>query len=161
MQVALGQVVLRSVSVRAMSTLRSRLESAMEGTSPPATQAALAKACRISTAAVAGWFQKDSWALQATHCFAIAKLLGVDAEWLATGHGQMVASRRKSTFELSEGDPGLLDAYHRLPEQAKLPVRALIESLTVAFDPTYHAYIETVIEHQNNHRAAKSPREKT
>lgn len=154
MQESLGILSLRSVSVNSMTTLRDRLTLAMESTAPHTTQAATAKACGISTAAVAGWFGKSTWGLQATHCYAIAKLLRVDPEWLATGKGRMSPSGgpppsdadRELIATARENDPtfaSFVQDYRKLTSTEKTMVRTVVVALARAHDPIYQAYEKT------------------
>lgn len=149
MQQTLRTPFLSSVSVRLMTTLNERLTAAMESTSPKTIPATLARACGISTAAVAGWFTKENWAMQATHCFALAKLLRVDPEWLATGKGQMTPGGHgddpdRELIEASrENDPtfaSFLQDYRRLSSVEKTMVRTVVVSLARSHDPAYLEY---------------------
>lgn len=157
MQALLGTLSLSSVSVCRMTTLKERLELAMDANSPRTTQAAIAKACGISTAAVAGWFQKENFALQATHCFALSKLMNVDAEWLATGRGTMAGGGVRG---LEPRHVALIQAYRRLPQEQRTPIRMLIEALHAALDPKQREWSINMDQH-NKRRDGKPAKEKT
>lgn len=150
MQVPLSKIGLSSVSVPLMSSLLERLKLAAASKTPEVKQAAMARACGVSRAAVAGWFAKENFALQATHAFALAKLLGVDPEWLATGRGQMIPK----PFSASPADTELIEAsrqndptfasfvqdYRRLSSVEKTMVRTVVVALARSHDPVYQAY---------------------
>ncbi len=153
MQALLGTLSLSSVSVCRMTTLRERLELAMDGNSPRTTQAAIAKACGISTAAVAGWFQKENFALQATHCFALAKLMRVDAEWLATGRNAM----HPKSPALAEHHASLLQDYRKLDQEDQTAVRTVIVSLARLKDPAYLAWQHRMEEHNRKRDQKTAP----
>jgi len=69
-----------SLTLVDMSTLQARLEQAMKHAE--VNKAALAKACGISTAAVAKWFGGDAKNLKMEHLFAVSDLCKVDPRWL-------------------------------------------------------------------------------
>ena len=70
------------------TTLSERLKIAMAGP-PKVTGVALAKACKIAPPSVSDWLSGKSKSMDATHCHAAARHLGVSSEWLATGLGLM------------------------------------------------------------------------
>ena len=109
----------------------------------------IAEAAGVTVQALSNWANghREPRSVQDWQRLAIA--LRVRPAWLAFGEGDrdaQTAAGDDDTDEMKQAHRAIIDAYRRLPEQAKQPVRALIESLTVAFDPTYHAYIESVIE---------------
>lgn len=67
-----------------MTPLRDRVRQAEEA---GFTQAAMARACKISSSAVAQWKSGDSYALKAANATALAKLTGWSVLWWATGTG--------------------------------------------------------------------------
>lgn len=77
------------VSNTGMTPLRDRVRQAEEA---GFTQAAMARACKISSSAVAQWKSGDSYALRAPNAVALAKLTGWSASWWATGTGPREAN---------------------------------------------------------------------
>lgn len=139
-----------------MSTLRERLELGMANSEPPVTKSAMAKACRVSSAAVTNWFYQENFNLQATHCFALAKLMHVDPEWLATGHGKMQGSAPKG---LEPRHVALIQAYRELPEEIRGPIRMLIETMWAAHNERYRAWSHG--QHMHNQERDAKHKEKT
>jgi len=50
-------------------------------------QVELARAAKVSTAAVSGWVNGNTKSIQAVYLFPVARALGVNPEWLGTGKG--------------------------------------------------------------------------
>jgi transcriptional regulator with XRE-family HTH domain len=71
-----------------MDTLAQRLARALAGP-PKISQASLARACRIAAPSVNDWLSGKTQTMEAANCFAAARHLGVNPEWLATGKGPM------------------------------------------------------------------------
>lgn len=141
--------------------IRSRLD---ELKAAGVSRESVAETAGVTMQALSNWANGHREPRSVSDWRRLAGALQVQPAWLAFGDGERDMEplpEAADTDEMKQAHRAIVDAYRRLPEPAKQPVRALIESLTVAFDPTYHAYIEGVIEHQNNHRAAKSPKEKT
>lgn len=68
------------------STLAERLREAMNGP-PKVSGKQVAKACNIKPPSVSGWLSGKSKTMEASNCLAVAKLLNVDPDWLASGVG--------------------------------------------------------------------------
>lgn len=114
------------------TTLAQRLERAME--IGHVDRAKLIAACKVSPAAASKWFRAETGNLKAVHAFKIARLCHVDAEWLATGRGspQPVSGVREPAAEFEPKHTDLLRMYRRLPEEVRLPIRQMIETLAAA-----------------------------
>lgn len=105
-----------------MELLKDRLALAMKGP-PRVTGADLARACKIKPPSVSDWLSGETRAIKGKNLLAASQLLGVNAEWLASGRGPMrrdvahgdhatpVASAEKPTshvrFPLLEGFAGM------------------------------------------------------
>jgi transcriptional regulator with XRE-family HTH domain len=130
------RLVGESLTLVDMSTLQSRLERAMEHAKKK--QSDLAKACDISTAAVAKWFGGSAKNLKMEHLFAVSDLCRIDPRWLATGKGSM---ERTGKTEPSDRDDipqrriDLIRMYGRLPDEVRQPIRSLIETLAWMHHP--------------------------
>lgn len=93
--------------------LKDRLELAMRGP-PRITQVALARACKVSPAAVNEWIKGKTKKLEGANLIAAASFLRVSPEWLATGKepkpGQVAEVRAPS--QSARINPAILrDAY--------------------------------------------------
>ena len=120
-----------------MDTLKARLDEAMK--LRQITRPQLADACNISAAAVSKWFTGNTQDMKASHVFAVARLCGCDAEWLATGHGPAPGQERRRraghsslTAEFAPRHIDLLRMYKALPEEIRMPIRQMIETLSAA-----------------------------
>lgn len=71
-----------------MTTLDERLRQGMAHASVQATD--LAAACGISDAAVSKWLDGQTKNLKANHAFNAAARMGINADWLSTGEGEML-----------------------------------------------------------------------
>lgn len=69
-----------------MTSLKERLEIAMSGP-PKVSQAALARACRISRPSVNDWLSGKTQTIEGSNLLAAARFLNVSPEWLANGTG--------------------------------------------------------------------------
>ena len=73
-------------------TLQHRIAAALES-QKGATQAGLARACGISRASVHAWLHGPTESIDGKYLTTAAEYLGVTPHWLATGQGQMKASK--------------------------------------------------------------------
>ena len=102
-----------------MNLLADRIRTAREHAG--LSQADIAKALRLSPSAVYQWEHGLTKDIRLTHFFALAKLLGRDPQWLATG--QLIPRVRDSPLiqsapespPLTPADKTLLHQVHRLP----------------------------------------------
>lgn len=76
-----------------MKTLQERLKIAMDGP-PKVSQAALARACKISAPSVHDWISGKTKSIEGANLLAAAAFLNVLPLWLATGKGPMRGSAR-------------------------------------------------------------------
>jgi transcriptional regulator with XRE-family HTH domain len=131
-----------SLTLVRMSTLQQRLEKAMEHAK--VRQSELAKACDISTAAVAKWFGGTAKNLKMEHLFAVADLCKVDARWLATGDGAMIKSKADPCThqDIPQRRIDLIRMYGRLPDEVRQPIRSLIETLAWMHHPGKAEYVK-------------------
>lgn len=139
------QLVAGSLTLVGMSTLQQRLEKAMDHAK--VRQADLAKACEISTAAVAKWFGGTAKNLKMEHLFAVADLCRIEARWLATGSGPMVKGGKAeppaaSLSDIPQRRIDLIRMYGRLPFEVRQPIRALIETLSWMNHPSKDEYVK-------------------
>lgn len=72
-----------------MKTLSDRVALALKHAG--ISQADLARACKISAVSVNNWLSGETRSLRATTAIAAAEALGVSAEWLSSGRGEMIA----------------------------------------------------------------------
>lgn len=79
---------LRPTLLGRMNTLQDRFQHAMKGP-PKVSQAALARACKVSPPTVHAWVKGDAETLKGENLMNAAKRLGVRPEWLASGKGPM------------------------------------------------------------------------
>jgi transcriptional regulator with XRE-family HTH domain len=73
-------------------TLQHRITAALES-QKGATQAGLARACGIQRASVHAWVHGPTDSIDGKYLTTAADYLGVDPHWLATGQGEMKASK--------------------------------------------------------------------
>jgi phage repressor protein C with HTH and peptisase S24 domain len=88
-----------------MSTLKERLTLAMakaKEQDSTKSQAGMARYCKVSKAAVTGWFSGGD--IQSTNASLAAEYLGVSTDWLTRGKGPMERVRL-SNMALSESSP--------------------------------------------------------
>lgn len=140
LQLRLGAELLTLVD---MSTLQARLEQAMKHAK--VKQAALAEACDISSAAVAKWFSGNAKNLKMEHLFSVADLCQVDPRWLGTGKGEMVRSGKLEPCthqDIPQRRIDLIRMYGRLPDEVRLPIRQLIETLAWQHHPRKEEYVK-------------------
>lgn len=78
------------------SMLKDRLKAAMDGP-PRVKQKDLAKAVGVSAPTVNDWLSGKSQSIRGQFLVRVAKELGVSADWLATGRGEMRSSRQTHT----------------------------------------------------------------
>jgi transcriptional regulator with XRE-family HTH domain len=151
------------------TTLSERLREAI---GKEVTQADLARACKISRAAVTKWMDGSVDDLKTAHLFAVARLCNVDAEWLGLGTGP----KRRSVTSIADGATpeyttserasspqptfenrhvALLQAYLTLPRDTRSAVRMLIETLAGVRNPAMREFTRKMEDH--NHRRDATP----
>lgn len=125
-----------------MSTLQQRLEQAMKHAKVKQTD--LAKACKISTAAVAKWFGGSAKNLKMEHLFAVADLCQVEPRWLGTGEGTMLRTKGDACThqDIPQRRIDLIRMYGRLPDEVRQPIRSLIETLAWMHHPSKAEYVK-------------------
>lgn len=108
------------------------------------TRPQLMAACGVSAEAVSKWLLGKSDNLKANHAFTIAKLCGVNAEWLATGKGKPYPNPVQNMVGplIEPKHLDLIRMYRRLPPEARLPVRQLIEVLAAAHRERYATWLK-------------------
>ena len=95
-------------------SLKSRLREAMAGP-PKISQAALARACKISPVSVNDWLSGKTQRLTGTNLLTTARVLGVNPEWLDTGRGPMrPANSGEGTLSEPPKAGGLASQFERL-----------------------------------------------
>lgn len=136
------ELVSEPLTLVTMSTLQARLEQAMKHAK--VKQADLAKACKISTAAVTKWFGGTAKNLKMEHLFAVADLCQVEPRWLGTGAGTMLRTKGDAGThqDIPQRRLDLLQMYSRLPAEVRQPIRALIETLAAVQNPRQAEYVK-------------------
>jgi transcriptional regulator with XRE-family HTH domain len=131
------------VTLVAVSTLTHRLEAALKHGGK--TRSDLMRVCKASRQAVNKWFETNAKNLKMEHLFAVADECKVEARWLATGEGSM-ALGGKSQASLPSDIPqrriDLIRMYGRLPDEVRLPIRQLIETLSWQQHPGKAEYVK-------------------
>ena len=91
-----------------MSTLRERLALAL-AKKRGGSQAELSRACGVSSASVADWFNGETKTLKAASLLAASRYLSVRPEWLQTGTGSMQPDKPSSDLQIREPDAPWVD----------------------------------------------------
>lgn len=121
-----------------MSSLKDRLALAQKR-APDVTHAQIASDCHISPAAVSKWFSGGSKKIKAEYVFIVARLYGVDPEWLALGRGK--PDRNSASQEsIAQKHRDLLAMYLRLPDELRFQVRGLITTMSAALSERHTAW---------------------
>jgi transcriptional regulator with XRE-family HTH domain len=124
-----------------MSTLQVRLEKAMQAAKK--SKSDLARACDISTAAVAKWFNGNAKNLKMEHLFAVADACEVSPRWLAGLDVPMKKADQPATLaDIPQRRIDLIRMYGRLPDEVRQPIRALIETLAWMHHPSKAEYVK-------------------
>lgn len=88
-----------------MSTLKDRLKVVMDGP-PKISQAALARACKVTAPSVNDWRSGKTKTLEGENLLRAADFLRVNPQWLATGKGPMrLDGPQPSTTSNTLGEP--------------------------------------------------------
>jgi transcriptional regulator with XRE-family HTH domain len=103
-----------------MNTFAARLEKAMQDAGY--TQASLARAVKISRAAINQVVTGQTKGLKPHHLIVVCRVLNIRPEWLALGE-------EPQRPELREGDRALLQHYHPLSPGQKQLVATLVNDL--------------------------------
>ncbi len=117
-----------------MHTLTDRIRAAREEAG--LSQTDVAKALRISASAVNQWEQGFTKNIKLEHFFALAKLLGQDPRWLATGKApsrmrEIAAMPSVPNFPAPTGDERALLHYVRhMPDTLRKLVLRLLRELS-------------------------------
>ncbi len=82
---------------------------------------------------VSKWENKPNADMNLVVFFKLADLYDVDPRELATG-------RRNKAPQLTPQRQSLISAYSGLPEELRAPIRALIQTLATASNPSYQAW---------------------
>jgi len=128
-----------------MSTLTDRIRAARKKAG--LTQSDVAKALRISASAVNQWEQGFTKSIKLNHFFALARLLGQDPQWLATGKAD-VRARATALIPQTPDTPAptseeraLLHYIRQMPDTLrKLVLRFLggLSNLSMSHDKPSH-----------------------
>lgn len=113
------------------SMLKDRLKAAMEGP-PRVRQNALAKAVGVAAPTVNDWLSGKSQTIRGQYLVRVAKELGVSADWLATGRGQMRPSRQTHAEPGNERE--FFAPHSPAPSQFGRPDPDILVSAGVALD---------------------------
>jgi transcriptional regulator with XRE-family HTH domain len=130
------------VTLVSMTTLQERLTQAMKAGEK--TRADLARACGMTRQGVGKWFDSETKNLKLDNLFDAADELGVDARWLATGKGTMKRGGVVTALppDIPQRRIDLIRMYGRLPEEVRLPIRQLIETLAWQHHPSKAEYVK-------------------
>jgi transcriptional regulator with XRE-family HTH domain len=147
-----------------MNELRERIRSRLdELNAADVSRESIAEAAVVTVQALSNWLNGHREPRSVDDWQRLAAALQMQPSCPAFGNSQRDArgsADESDSEEMKQAHRASIDADRRLPEPAKAPVRALIESLTVAFDPTYHAFIEKTIA-RNAVRDGKHTKERT
>lgn len=94
--------------------------------------AAIAQAAGVSKQAVYEWESGDTKSLKGDNLLAVARVLGVDANWLSTGRGPMVGDSRGGVTEIAGDAAEVARAYMKLSPALKGSVRTMIFTMASA-----------------------------
>lgn len=97
------------------------------------TQPHLAGELGVTKATVSKWEAAASPDISLETFFRLAEVLEVDAQELATGH----ASKAAKTDDIPQRRLDLIRTYGRLPDEVRMSVRSLIETLSLTFSERY------------------------
>ena len=95
------------------------------------TQNELARLVHVSREAVSQWESGDSKGLKPENLVRVAKVLGVDVEWLVTGKS---SPRPRSVSDLTPEEVELLTAYREGAERARPLMRRVIVEIAREFE---------------------------
>ena len=114
--------MLNTVSVHhyGMDTLADRMRLAIDSQKDK-TQSGLAAYCGVTRAAVSQWVHGETANLKMEYLFAAADYLNIEARWLATGEGEMMAQDRSAMLDLSDLTPEQAVQLRRLVDAFKEP----------------------------------------
>lgn len=115
-----------------MTTLGQRLEECLSESGK--TLADVAKIAGVSYAGASQWKTGETKRIRAENLFPIARTLGVNPEWLATGKGPKRDSTKphKQAYiiqSLDETHRQLINKFDSLPLKTQLALLALLDSL--------------------------------
>lgn len=108
----------------------SRIQDTRKKFKVPVT--AIAKAAGVTKQAVYQWESGDTKSLKGDNLLAVARVLGVDANWLSTGRGPMIADSGGVLMELGSDAAEIARAYMKLSPALKASVRTLVFSMASA-----------------------------
>lgn len=100
------------------------------------SQEKLAEAIGVTKANVSKWESRASPNIDLDVFFALAKFFEIDPQELATGH----ASKGGPPPDLPPKRLALIRAYGELPDELRMPIRSLIETLQTARNERYADY---------------------
>ena len=109
-------------------------------------QVELAHKLKVTKAAVSKWEANTSPNMDLAVFFELARVLQIDPQELATGH----PSRPQTVDDIPDRRLDLIRSYGRLPQDIRAPIRALIETLSVAQNERYAKW-----SHEEGERAKK------
>lgn len=119
------------------TTLSERMRLALAGP-PKKTQAALAKACKISPPSVNGWVTGETKTIEGKNLMTAADFLGVSPVWLATGRGAMRPGASADEAGANEKDRAhKLSVADRSEVELSIPLLAVKGSMGSGKDLTY------------------------
>lgn len=103
------------------------------------TQNELARLVHVSREAVSQWESGDSKGLKPENLVRVAKVLGVDVEYLVTGKPSV---RPRSSSDLTSEEVELLTAYREGADKAKQLIRRLVADVVRELGPGREAEFE-------------------
>lgn len=96
----------------ASGTVSERIRTAMEAMGRKVTQGEIARACGVKQPSVHGWLSGGDVEIKGNNLTRLARFLGVNADWLASGRGLMYPEPVHGSFQVRD-DSGV--ARHEIP----------------------------------------------
>lgn len=100
-------------------------------------QADLVRAAKVSRAAVSGWVSGNTKSIQAVYLFPVARALGVNPEWLATGKGEKfpvhIAQQTQGAYivqSINDKHKVLMTAFDKLSPKAQVGLLDLLTGIS-------------------------------
>lgn len=103
--------------------LKDRIREAIEGTHPQKSRADIARACKVTNAAVTHWLSGDTLNLKADKALALEEATGYRAQWILSGRGTKKISEPYWPF-----DSSLMERFNALSDKGKGLVEGRLEA---------------------------------
>ncbi len=93
----------------------------------------LAKRGKLSRATVSDWSSGKIKSINGDNLMVVADILGVNANWLATGNGQMLENNNNSE-KITDAERSLLKIYRKLNLEQQDGLMLILESMAIKID---------------------------